>query len=190
MKREDLIAKGWTEEQTSEYLNMYHSLQSLQKEAEQTKAKEEEFKNRADSLQKQLDDINEANMSEQEKFEAMKKETEKNLAESRKVYNKAKVKEVLAGYEVEDELINSLVTDDEKTSLASANMLKTRLETIIANTTKKVQDNIASRDVKPTASNVPQEDEGMTKEKFLKLPMSEQVKFKRENPEKAAEFLD
>ena len=187
MQREDLIAKGYTEEQVTDYLNMYHN---MQKEIKQANEKLNESKVFADGLQKQLDDINQANMSEQEKLAQKEKEIETNLANSRKIYNKAKAKELLAGYEIEDEIIDNLITEDENTTISNANRFKSRLDAIIANTTKKVQDNIASRDVKPVASNIPQEDEGMTKEKFFKLPMSEQVKFKRENPEKAEEFLN
>lgn len=185
MKREELIAKGYTEEQVTDILDMYHEQEKVVKDAN---AKLTESKTLAQSLQNQLDEINKANMSEQEKMETMRKETEKNYAESRKVYNKAKVKEVLAGYEVEDELIDSLVTDDETTSLTSANMLKTRLDTIIANTTKKVQDNIASLDVKPNASNVPQ-DAGMTFDKFADLSAAEQERFIVEHPNEYQELI-
>ena len=187
MQREDLLAKGYTEEQVTDYLNMYHN---MQKEIKQANEKANESKTIADGLQKQLDDINQANMSEQEKLVQKEKEIETNLANSRKIYNKAKAKELLAGYEIEDEIIDNLISEDENITISNANRFKSRLDTIIANTTKKVQDNIASRDVKPVASNIPQEDEGMTKEKFFKLPMSEQVIFKRENPEKAEEFFN
>lgn len=183
MKREELLAKGYTEEQVTDLLNTFHSINSENKLLKNEVEGKQDLINQNLELQKQLDEINKANMSEQEKVEAMKKETEKNLAESRKVYNKAKVKEVLAGYDVEDELINSLVTDDEKVSLNSANILKARLDTIIANTTKKVQDNIASLDVKPTASNVPQESDTMTFEKFGQLSAAEQEKMLSENPD-------
>ena len=180
MKSEELLAKGYTEEQVTDILNTYHKMGEEVKKANEAAL---QSKTLADGLQKQIDDINKANMSEQEKVEEMRKETEKNLAESRKVYNKAKVKEVLAGYDIEDDLINSLVTDNEETSLNSANILKSRLDTIIANTTKKVQDNIASLDVKPAASNVPKESEGMNFEKFSQLSAVEQEKFIKENPE-------
>lgn len=183
MKREELLAKGYTEEQVTDLLNTFHSINSENKLLKNEVEGKQDLINQNLELQRQLDEINKANMSEQEKVEAMRKETEKNLTEARKVYNKAKVKEVLAGYDVEDELINSLVTDDEKTSLTSANILKARLDTIIANTTKKVQDNIASLDVKPTASNVPQETEGMNFEKFSQLSAAEQEKFINENPD-------
>ena len=187
IKREDLAAKGYTEEQITDILNTYHKMGEEVKKANEAAKQSNTL---VEGLQKQLDDINQANMTEQEKMAQKEREIETNLANSRKIYNKAKAKELLAGYEIEDEIIDNLISEDENITISNANRFKSRLDTIIANTTKKVQDNIASRDVKPVASNIPQEDEGMTKEKFFKLPMSEQVKFKRENPEKAEEFLN
>ncbi len=183
MKREDLLAKGYSEEQVTDLLNMYHEQNSeinkLSKELE-TKS-QVEATNAA--LQKQLDDINKANMTEQEKFEQMKKETEQNLANSKKIYNKAKVKEILAGYDIEDDIINSFVSEDETSSINGANLFKSRLDTIIANTTKQVQEKISNIDVKPNPTNIPQESTGMTKDKFYKMSMTEQVEFKRNNPD-------
>lgn len=183
MKREDLLAKGYSEEQVTDLLNMYHTqnteISNLNKKLE---SKSELEKQNAE-LQKQIDSINREKLTEQEKLELAKQETEKNLKESRKIYNKAKVKEILAGYDIEDDIINSFVTEDENTSINGANLFKARLDTIIANTTKSVQDKISSLDVKPTPTNIPQESTGMTREKFNKMSMTEQVEFKRENPE-------
>lgn len=180
IKREDLLAKGFTEEQVTDYLNMYHSLSSEIKKAGEQLI---ESKTLAEGLQKQIDDINQANMSEQEKMAQKEKEIEQNLANSKKIYNKAKAKELLAGYDIEDDIINNLVSEDETTTLNNANLFKSRIDTIIANTTKKVKDDIASLDVKPIASNVPQEAEGMNFEKFSQLSAAEQEKFINENPD-------
>lgn len=182
MKREDLLAKGYTEEQVTDLLNMYHTqnaeISNLNKKLESKNELETKYAN----LQKQLDDINKANMSEQEKYEQMKKETELNLANSKKIYNKAKVKEILAGYDIEDDIINSFVSEDENSSINGANLFKARLDTIIANTTKKVEEKISNIDVKPNPTNIPQ-DTGMSKEKLSKMTMTEQLEFKRANPE-------
>jgi DNA repair ATPase RecN len=185
MQREDLLAKGYTEEQVTDYLNMYHNLQSEVKKANEQLTQSKAL---ADGLQKQIDDINNANLSEQEKLVKERQEADAYMSNAKKIYNTAKAKEILAGYEIEDDIINSFVSDDENVTLASANLLKSRLDTIIANTTKKVQDNIAAKDVRPAASNVPQEDDRMTREKYLKMSLTEQVMFKRENPDLAAEF--
>lgn len=179
IKREDLAQKGYTEEQITEILNMYHKMGDEVKKANEGMTKSQSL---ADSLQKQIDDINKANMSEQEKFEQMKKEAELNLSNSKKIYNTAKAKEILAGYDIEDDLIKNLVSEDEALTINNANLLKSRFDTIIDNTTKKVQNNIASQDVKPIASNVPQEG-GMTFEKFSELSADEQNKLLSENPD-------
>ena len=179
IKREELAQKGYTEEQITDILNTYHKMGEEIKKANEAAS---QSKSLADGLQKQIDDINKANMSEQEKFEQMKKETELNLSNSKKIYNKAKVKEILAGYDIEEDLIDNLVFEDEALTINNANLLKARFDTIIDNTTKKVQNNIASQDVKPNASNVPQEG-GMTFEKFSELSSSEQEKLLAENPD-------
>lgn len=179
MRREELLEKGYTEEQVTDILNTYHQLNAETKKANDEAA---HIKEQAVALQKQLDDIKKANMSEQEKYEQMKKETELNLANSKKIYNKAKVKEILAGYDIEDDIINSFVSEDENSSINGANLFKARLDTIIANTTKKVEEKISNIDVKPNPTNIPQ-DTGMSKEKLSKMTMTEQLEFKRANPE-------
>lgn len=183
MKRDELLAKGYTEEQVTDLLNMYHTqnteISNLNKKLESKNELEEKYT----ALQKQMDDINKAKLTEQEKLELEKKETENNLKESRKIYNKAKVKEILAGYDIEDDIINSFVTEDETASVNGANLFKTRLDTIIADTTKKVQDSIASIDVRPNASNNPNQDVAMTFDKFAQLSATEQEKFITEHPQ-------
>ena len=183
MKREDLLAKGYTEEQVTDLLNMFHTTNSeITKLNEQLKSKND-IETKYTNLQKQLDEINKANMTEQEKLANEKKEAEEYLSKSKKIYNKAKVKEILAGYDIEDDIINSFVTEDESTSINGANLFKSRLDTIIANTTKQVQDKIASIDVRPAASNNPNKDAEMTFEKFSQLSATEQEKFINEHPQ-------
>jgi len=186
IKREDLAQKGYTEEQITDILNTYHKMGEEVKKANDLAS---QSKNLADGLQKQLDDINKANMSEQEKLEEMKKETITKLADAKKTYNTAKVKEILAGYEVEDDIISKLIDEDETTSLNNANLFKNRLDTIIANTTKKTREQITSVDVKPNASNVPQ-DVGMTFEKFGDLSIEEQEKFIFEHPTEYQDMMN
>lgn len=183
MKREELLAKGYTEEQVTDLLNMYHSQNTEISNLKKEQKEKEELEKQYATLQKEMDDINKAKLTEQEKLELAKQEAEKNLKESRKIYNKAKVKEILAGYDIEDDIINSFVTEDENASINGANLFKTRLDTIIADTTKKVQDSIASIDVRPAASNNPNQDAAMTFEKFSQLSAEEQEKFINEHPQ-------
>ena len=192
MKREELLEKGYTEEQVTDLLNSFHNAnnemkkenESLKKALESKSALEEQNK----SLQSQLDAINEANLTEQEKIAKEREEAEKYLSNAKKINNTAKAKEILAGLDIDDTLIATLVSDDENSTVANANLLKAKIENIreVAITTTKEQ--LANLDVKPKPSNIPQDDGIMTLEKFNKMSMTEQAIFKRENPDVYAEL--
>lgn len=192
MKREELLEKGYTEEQVTDLLNSFHNAnnevkkenESLRKALESKNALEEQNK----SLQSQLDAINEANLTEQEKIAKEREEAEKYLSNAKKINNTAKAKEILAGLDIDDTLIATLVSDDENSTVANANLLKAKIENIreVAITTTKEQ--LANLDVKPKPSNIPQDDGIMTLEKFNKMSMTEQAIFKRENPDVYAEL--
>lgn len=186
MTREEakkILGENATEEQVSNLLNSYHNSMKT-KEAELKQAQEMLAKySDYDALKNQLDEINKAKMTEQEKLEADKKTAEENLKQSRIILNKAKAKEVLSGYDIDDELINSLVNDDETLTLKNANLLKTKMDTFKDSVTKEVQSQITSLDVKPTPTNIPQKDDAMTLDKFNNLSAEEQNKFIEEHPE-------
>lgn len=186
MTREEakkILGENATEEQVSNLLNSYHNSMKT-KEAELKQAQEMLAKySDYDALKNQLDEINKAKMTEQEKLEADKKTAEENLKQSRIILNKAKAKEVLSGYDIDDELINSLVNDDETLTLKNANLLKTKMDTFKDSVTKEVQSQITSLDVKPTPTNIPQKDDAMTLDKFSNLSAEEQNKFIEEHPE-------
>lgn len=186
MTREEakkILGENATEEQVSNLLNSYHNSMKTKeaelKQAQETLAKYSDY----DALKTQLDEINKAKMTEQEKLEADKKTAEENLKQSRIILNKAKAKEVLSGYDIDDELINSLVNDDETLTLKNANLLKTKMDTFKDSVTKEVQSQITSLDVKPTPTNIPQKDDAMTLDKFSNLSAEEQNKFIEEHPE-------
>lgn len=192
MKREELLAKGYTEEQVTDLLNAFHSVnnevkkenENLRKELESKVALEAEKQN----LQKQLDAINEANLTEQEKIAKERAEAEEYLSNAKKINNTAKAKEILAGLDIDDTLVATLVSDDETATINNANLLKAKIENIreIAITTTKEQ--LANLDVKPNPTNIPQDDDVMTLDKFNKMSLTEQVNFKRENPDVYAEI--
>ena len=180
MKREELLAKGYTEEQVTDILNTFHG---INKENETLKSQLQSSKGSNEELQKQLDAINEANLTEQQKLEKEKAESEKYLANAKRIYNTAKAKDILAGLDVDDTLINSLVSDDENTTISNANLLKTKLEAVKDLAIKKTREEIANLNVKPTPTNIPQESDVMTAEKFNKMSMTDQMMWKRENAE-------
>lgn len=188
MNRETLLEKGFSEEQVTEILNTFHNqnnemkkqLEEANKQVESYKKVEEEKAN----LQKQLDAINEANLTEQEKLAKEKQEIEKNLKESRVIKNTAKAKDILAGLDIDDALISTLVSEDEEKTLNNANLLKTKLENVKNSAITTTKEQLANLDVKPNPSN--SQDGVMTWDKYTKLSQEEQSRFATEHPEEFA----
>ena len=182
----EILGEGATEEQVSAILNAFHNdIDAKDKEINSLNSKLQK-QNDYDAIKKQLDEINKANMSEQEKIEAMKKEAEQNLRQSRIVVNTAKAKEILAGLSLSDDLINSLVRDDEQATVTNATNLKNQIESLKQETDKKVREELANIDLKPSISNVPQDGGLMTWEKFEGMSIEEQNKFAEEHPDEFA----
>ena len=185
-KAREILGENATEEQITNLLNQWHIDESSKiKDLENQVNNLTEQNNKHsdyDDLKKQLDDINKANMTEQEKLEAQKKEIEQNLTQSRIIVNTAKAKEILAGLNVSDKLVAKLVSEDETTTIESANELKTMLEVQKDDVTKKVQEGLTKMNVQPTISNVPQNG-AMTIDNFMNLSAEEQEKFIEEHPE-------
>lgn len=185
MKREELIAKGYSEEQVTEILNMVHGNdENFKKQISSLQNENKKYSDENATYKSQLDEINKANMSEQEKLEQMKRDTEKNLRDSKIIVNKAKATEILAGLGLNEKVINKLVTDDENETLENANTLLSDIKAMRDNIVKETQESLLKRDTKPSGSNDPNNDNGeMTKEKFYKLSYEEKLEFKRSNPE-------
>lgn len=179
MHREQLIEKGYSEEQVTELLNMFHDSKNqantnLQGEVDRLR----EFETKYNNARKELDEINKSKMSAQEKIEADLKEAENLKAKSQIIYNTAKAKDILAGYDVDDTIIANLVNGDEQSTISSATKLKELLDSKVETTKLKVKEELSNLNVKPNPSNVPQKDDVMTKERFDKLSMSEQKQWK------------
>lgn len=183
-----ILGEGATEEQITNLLNNYHVEESAKvKELEsQISSLSEQTSKYSDydEIKAKLDEINKANMSEQEKIEQMKKETETNLRNSRMIVNNAKAKEILAGYNLDDDIISLVVSDDEAKTIASANKLKAKFDSQKELIAKETKENLINVDLKPTISNASQNDDGIvdTFEKFAKLSANEQEKWINEHP--------
>lgn len=187
MKREELLAKGYTEEQVTDILNTLHSV-SKEKDKQISDLQSEvltkgEFETKYNAAQHQLDELNKANMTEQEKFEEMKKEAEKNLRDSKIIVNKAKAKEILSGLDIDESLIDTLVSEDEQKTLNNANLLKEKFSSFKDTIEKQTKESITNLEVKPNLTNIPQKDDVMTMEKFGALSAEEQNKFIEEHPQ-------
>lgn len=190
MKREDWLAKGYTEEQVTDLLNAFHSVNSENQKLKEDVTKNKELESKYNDLQKMVDEINKEKLSEQEKIELEKKETEKKLAEANKIYNTAKVKEILAGLKVKDSLLETLVSDNEEESIARANDYKAQFDEYKTQIVQETKESIVKTDVKPNPTNIPQGDDVMTKEKFLKMSMTSQKMWKDENPDQYHEMFN
>lgn len=179
-----ILGENATEEQITNTLNALHNqTNALNKQIEDYKVKESKYSD-YDDIKKQLEEINKANMSEQEKLQAQQEEAAKYLHEAKLIRNKAKVMEILAGKGFDEEIIDSIVGEDENLSVAKAQKLVERLDTVIADTKKKTEEELANLNVKPNLTNTnPNSDGAMNWEKFSKLSQEEQNKFAEENPE-------
>lgn len=191
MKRDDIkniLGENASEEQITNLLNAFHNSNNEQKkEYEELKEKFDSISAKVsdyDNMKNQLDEINRANMTEQEKLEEQKKEIANNLAKSRVIVNTAKAKDILAGLNVDDKIIEKLVDEDEQATLNSVNALKAMLENQKATVEKQTRESLANIDLTPTMTNVNQaEQDVMTFEKFSQLSAAEQEKFINEHPE-------
>lgn len=186
-KAREILGENATEEQITNLLNQWHIDESAKiKDLEgkvNTLTEQSTKYSDYDEIKKKLDEINQANMTEQEKLAKDKEEIAKNLAESRIIKNTAKAKDILAGLNVNEKLIARLVSEDENETLSSVNELKTMLELQKESVAKKTKEDLVTMNVQPTISNVPQQSDGMTMDKFMNLSAEEQNKFIEEHPQ-------
>lgn len=181
-----ILGEGATEEQITNFLNNYHlnensKIKELEKQLNDLKNENTKYSD-YDSIKSQLDEINKAKMTEQEKLDADKKLTAQKLKEANIICNTAKVREVLAGENISDDLIKNLVSDDEGTSLANARALKQTLVDLKESVAKQTKETLVNADLKPSISNVNPNEDAMTLDKFSNMSADEQNKWLQENP--------
>lgn len=187
-KARAILGEGATEEQVTNFLNEWHN--AKKEEVSTYESQLNDLKNQMnkysdyDEIKSKLDEINKANMTEQEKLEQMKKEAETNLRNSRIIVNNAKAREILAGYDLDDDILSMLVSDDETTTINRANKLKSKFDTQKENVAKETKESLMSIDLKPNMPNVNQNENVIdTFEKFGNLSAEEQNKWLSENPD-------
>ena len=182
-----ILGENATEEQITNFLNNYHlnenaKMKELQDQLNALKNENSKYSD-YDTIKTKLNEIEQANMTEQQKLEQMKKETENNLRESRIIVNTAKAKEILAGENIDEKLITSLVDDNLENTIAKATMFKQTLTNLKDSVAKKTKESLVNADLKPTIPNVnPNENVIDSFEKFANLSAEEQDKWLHENP--------
>lgn len=185
-KARTILGEGATEEQVTNFLNEWHN--AKKEETTQYETQLNELQNKInkysdyEEIKSKLDEINKANMTEQEKLEQMKKETEQNLRNSRIIVNTAKAKEILAGLDLDDDIISLVVSDDANKTIDSANKLKAKFDMQKENIAKATKESLMSIDMTPSISNVNQNDNVMTLDRFSNMSADEQNKWLQENP--------
>jgi hypothetical protein len=65
-----------------------------------------------------------------------------------------------------------------------------QLDAVKTTVATETREKLANADVKPNPTNISQQDEGMTLEKLRAMSMTEQLMFKRENPDIYAELTN
>ncbi len=185
-KARQILGEEATEEQITNLLNNWHTdesdkVQELQNQINSLTAENKKHSD-YDAIKSKLTEMEKANMTEQEKLDQMKKETETNLRQSRIIVNTAKAKEILAGLDLEDDLIQLVVSDDADKTIASANKLKAKFDSQKENVTKETKESLLNVDLTPSMSNVNQNNDAMTLEKFSDLSAEDQEKWLQENP--------
>lgn len=191
MSREEvkkMLGENATDEQVSAVLNSLHQEKSradnLEKQLNAQNLINQENESKYKELENKLDAIEKEKMTEAEKLELQKKEAEKNLAESKKILSKAKAQEILSTVGITDEeIIKTVISDNIDNTIASATILANKFKSIQEETIKKTKEELANLDVKPAPSNVSQDEEGMTLDKFFSMSAQEQEKALSENPD-------
>ena len=189
MKREELIAKGYTEEQATELLNLFHA------ENNEIKANNTKLQNdlkvanttiaELNKVQVAFNQMQQSQMTEQEQVAAMKAEAEKNLAMSKKIVSKAQAKTIFAEIGgIDDAILDTLVSEDLTKTEANAKALVDLIKSRDEATAKKTKEDLANLNVLPNPSNVQKggdDKSQMTKEQFAKLSREERTKIFKED---------
>lgn len=191
MKREELVAKGYTDEQVSELLDLFHANSSnITKENERLTAELDVAKNKIAGLtqiESEYNTFKQSQLTEQEKTALKEKEINENLAKSRIILNSAKAREIFSEIGgIDENVLKSIVTDNEETTVANANALLSQIKNIKEQTVNKTKEELSKIDITPTPSNNLETETKMTWENFDKLSSEEQNKFAMEHPDEFA----
>ena len=186
-KAREILGEGASEEQITNLLNNWHldetaKVKELEEQINSLNANAKKYSD-YDEIKSKLDEINKANMTEQEKLEAQKKEIETNLKQSRIIVNTAKAKEILAGLDLDEDIISLVVSDDADKTISSANKLKAKFDMQKEAVAKQTKESLTTIDLSPSMPNVNQNENIMTLEKFGNMSAVEQEKWLTENPD-------
>lgn len=185
MTREEakkLLGENATDEQVNALLNKVHENDSAyKKQIEDLKTQNSRYSD-YDTIKQQLDEINKAKMTEQERLDAREKEIVEKERSVNRLYNTAKAKEILASYNVSNELLESIISDDAEKTIKNASNLASQIDAIKEATEKATKESLMNVNATPDVKDATTSDV-MTWDKFQTLSSEEQNKFATEHPE-------
>lgn len=181
-----ILGENATEEQITNFLNNYHinenaKLKELQDQVNALKSENSKYSD-YDTIKSKLTAIEQANMTEQQKIEQMRKEAEADRREARLIVSRSKAKEILAGENVDEKLIERLVDDNLENTIANATIFKQTLTNLKDSVAKQTKESLVNADLKPSIPNVNPNQDVMTLDKFSDMSAEEQNKWLQENP--------
>lgn len=200
MRREELLEKGYSEQQVSELLDMFHkNSANLTKQNQDLASQLDSANNKIAGLTQTANEYNalkQSQMTDNEKLEAKIKEIEERekvakelLSQSQRTLNESKAKVILSEIGgVSDSVLKSLVTDDEATTIQNATDLLNQFKSFKEQTINKTKEDLSSIDIKPAPSNTNQDAGTMDWEKFSALSDEEQIRFQEEHPDEFAKL--
>jgi hypothetical protein len=194
MNREEvrkLLGEGATEEQVTAVLDKFHAEQgNLTKQVATLQNQVTDLTTEKTELlgyKAQIAEIEKSKLSEQEKIELQRKELAQKNKDANLLINSIKAKSILVGAGIgeaeADELVATIVKEDEQATIASATLFVNQFNSIKENTAKQTREELANVNLKPTPTNIPPNSNAMTWDKFSEMSVEEQNKFAEEHPE-------
>ena len=191
-----IIGEGATDEQINALLDSFHAEQKdLANQITDLKGQVSNLTTEKTELlgyKTKIAEIEKSKLSEQEQLELAKKELAEEKKKTLMERNAIKAKSILVGAGIgdkeADELVASIVKEDEQVTVNSANLFATQFNTIKENTAKQTKEELMNLNLKPNPTNIPPNSEAMTWEKFSQMNQEEQNKFAEEHPDEFAKL--
>lgn len=126
-----------------------------------------------ETVESELEDLKNKNLSEDERRTKEQADFEKKTKQLSIELNKVKAKEIFKDANIEEEKINELlekvVSEDEKSTLSLANSFAEILKNKVDETQKQTETNLLENTPKPSVKAQPNEPKKYTKEDFINM---------------------
>ena len=145
------------------------------------------------TVESELEELKTQNLSDEDKRKKEQEDFEKKTKELSIQLNKAKAKEIFKDAKIDDEkieeLLEKVVSVDEKNTLGLANSFVEILKTKVDDTKKETETDLLENTPKPNVKTQPNEPKKYSKEDFIKMSYSEKKKLLSEDKEQYNQLL-